>query len=486
MRLVLKLTLVIGLGLLAVLVVGAYLRVRREVAMFQDDMRHDHRALGQTVARAVAEVWKLKGRKVALDVVAHANAAHASVAVRWVRPDAAPGSSAAARVPSAALASLRKRTSTDLIVDEGDGLFCSYVPVGGPGSEYGALEITEPLSHQRQYVRTTVAHTVVTTGVMAIVAFCLAFLVGAWIVGRPVHALEAKARRVGGGDLSGPLELTRRDELAGLARELNSMCDHLAEAREHAAAETAARIATLEQLRHADRLSTIGKLAAGVAHELGTPLNVVQGRADMIQTGEATGDEALDSARIIKEQAQRMARIVRELMRFARHRELQRTATDLSAVARDTIELLAPVAEKRQVKLELAATAQPIVVPVDPALLQQSLANLVMNAVQASPAGSRVELDVQRCRLAAPVELGGAEGDYALVTVSDHGQGMAPDVAGRVFEPFFTTKDVGEGTGLGLAVSYGIIRDHGGWISVETEPGQGSVFTVHIPETPQA
>jgi two-component system NtrC family sensor kinase len=469
-----------------VLLVASYFRVQREVALFQNDMRHDHRVVGRTLARAVAEVWRLKGKRVALEVVAHANSAHGSVTVRWVHPDAPRGTPAAPRVSQPALASLREGRTTDLIVDEGDGLFCTYVPIHNTDAEYGAIEISEPLSHQRRYVRTTITQTAVTTGVVALVAVALAFLVGSWIVGRPVRALELKARRVGDGDLSMPLDLKRSDELGGLARELNAMCDRLAEAREHVQAETAARIATLEQLRHADRLSTVGKLSAGIAHELGTPLNVVQGRADMIQTGEVTGEEALDSARIIKEQAQRMSRIVRQLMQFARLRKPERAATDLREVARETIALLRPMADKRQVSVTLAPAAASTVAAVDPAQLQQSLTNLVMNAVQASPPGGVVQVDVGRRRGVAPADLGGTKGDYAFVSVVDRGPGMAPEVTSRVFEPFFTTKGIGEGTGLGLAVSFGIIREHGGWISVESKPGQGSIFTIHLPENTQS
>jgi two-component system NtrC family sensor kinase len=132
-------------------------------------------------------------------------------------------------------------------------VFCTYVPVKASDERYGAIEVSEPLTHQQRYVQATVVRTVLTTGVMSLVAVVLAFVVGSWVVGRPVRALEAKARSVGDGHLDTPLELNRRDELGGLAAELNSMCDRLAEARNRVEAETSARIATLTQLRHADR-----------------------------------------------------------------------------------------------------------------------------------------------------------------------------------------------------------------------------------------
>ncbi len=481
MKLVPKLTLIIGLSVVAVLAVGAHLRVQREVALFQDDMRRDHLVVGQTLARAVAEVWHLKGKSVALDVVAHANSTGAFVNVRWVRPDAPDGTPEAPHAVVSGRSLLQQGRSTDIILDEGDGVFCTYVPVKGTDASYGAIEVSEPLTHQQRYVRATVIRTILTTGVMSLVAVVLAFVVGSWIIGRPVRALEAKARRVGDGDLSTPLRLPRTDELGGLAEELNSMCDRLAQARDRVQAETAAKIAALTQLRHADRLSTVGKLSAGIAHELGTPLNVVQGRADMIRTGEVAGEEALDSARIIKEQAQRMSRIVRELMQFARRREPERSSADLRELARETIALLRPMTRKSDVTVTLSPTAAAKMLAVDPTQLQQSLTNLVMNAVHASSPGGVVEVDVGCRHQVSPAELGAVPGDYAFIAVADHGQGMSPEVIDCVFEPFFTTKGVGEGSGLGLAVAFGIVREHGGWISVESALGRGSVFTIYLP-----
>src|SRR5206468_11104743 len=127
-----------------------------------------------------------------------------------------------------------------------------------------------------------------------VIAGMLALVLGVLFIGRPISRLAAKARRVGTGDLSGPLQLSQRDELGELAKEINLMCERLAD-------ERSAREQATDQLRHADRLTTVGKLASGLAHELGTPLNVVAGRAKLIATGEVEGAEVIDSARIVAE-----------------------------------------------------------------------------------------------------------------------------------------------------------------------------------------
>jgi len=126
------------------------------------------------------------------------------------------------------------------------------------------------------------------------------------------------------------------------------------------------------------------------------------------------------------------------------------------------------------------------VVDGDPVLLEQAIANLVVNAVHASAGPGRVRILVGRGSARPPADHGGAPGAYVHVTVEDHGQGISAEALPHIFEPFFTTKGIGEGTGLGLPVSDGIAREHGGWIEVETTPAAGSRFTVYLPEAPAA
>jgi two-component system, NtrC family, sensor kinase len=265
---------------------------------------------------------------------------------------------------------------------------------------------------------------------------------------------------------------------------MNLMCDELARARETVAAETAGRIAALEQLRHADRLATVGKLSSGIAHELGTPLNVVSGRAKMIASGETAGPETAENARIIVSQAERMTKIIRQLLDFARRRQPQKEPTDLHAIVRQTLSLMRTIADKHKVSLETAGDAVPALAEVDGGQIQQALANLVLNGIQAMPHGGRLTVGLGLERTRPPADHGGPEADYLRLWVRDEGEGIEPEVLERVFEPFFTTKQVGEGTGLGLSVCYGIVREHGGWLAAESRPGEGSRFSIHLPPSP--
>jgi signal transduction histidine kinase len=233
------------------------------------------------------------------------------------------------------------------------------------------------------------------------------------------------------------------------------------------------RQSAIEQLRHAERLNVVGKLAAGVAHELGTPLNVIATTAELVDAERGTSDMVHTSCRVIIEQSERMATIIRQLLDFGRRGGADRSVTDLGALVQSTVALLRPLACKRRVELSLALPKTPVRAAVNGLEIGQVLSNLVLNAVQAMPNGGRsvIELRLERER--------GVE--IAVLSVSDEGTGIRPEDVPKVFDPFFTTKDVGEGSGLGLAVTYGIVADHGGRVNVETEWGRGSVFTVVLP-----
>ena len=343
----------------------------------------------------------------------------------------------------------------------------------------------EPLEVERTYIRRTILDTIGTTLTLDAVCAALAMLLGAWIVGRPIGALVEKARRVGTGDLGEPLRLRQKDELSRLATEMNAMCDRLVAANARVAAEMQARVEMLEQLRHADRLMTVGKLASGVAHELGTPLNVIEARASMIANGETTPEESVTCARAVVRGTERMTRIIRQLLAFARPSAPQKSRCDVSVVAQRTLELLQPLAEQRHVTLRVVGLS-PAVAEADAGQVEQALTNLVMNAAQAMDHPGPVEIRIDRVHARPPGDVGATEGDYIQMAVHDEGSGIPAEHLTRIFEPFFTTKDVGEGTGLGLAVTYGIIREHGGWITVTSEVGRGTTFTIHLPAAPLA
>jgi two-component system, NtrC family, sensor kinase len=460
-RLARKLIVAILLGLVLVLSVLGYLRVRRELAVFDMDMRRDHEVVARSLRSALLTAWHAGERGAALRAVAEA-ASDDRVRVRWLDSSAVP-----------APPSSNWRYSRFAVAIGGQAL--------------GTLEVSEARSDERAYVRDTVVQTVLATVALSGIASAIVIGLTLWFVGRPVRLLRDKMRRIGGGDLTGPLVLRQRDEMGELSRDINVMCDRLWEARQRIETETDGRLRAIEQLRHADRLATVGTLASGIAHELGTPLSVVLARARMMEEGQMSAADTTACARIIAGQVERMSTIIRQLLDFSRRRRSEtepspheRESASLGKLVAQTLTLVAPLAQRRQVHLGFSC-AEELVVTVDQGGVQQVVLNLVMNALQAMGHPGDLQLTLTRDRARPPAGVQASSSEYARLTVQDEGAGIAPDILPRVFEPFFTTKKQGEGTGLGLSVSYGIIREHGGWIDVASHPGAGSRFSVFLP-----
>ncbi|MGC8826037.1 MAG: ATP-binding protein, partial [Anaerolineae bacterium] len=230
------------------------------------------------------------------------------------------------------------------------------------------------------------------------------------------------------------------------------------------------------QMEQTERLSALGQIVAGVAHELNNPLTSVIGFGQLLLTGPLNEEARRDVERIVH-QARRMSRIVQNLLVFAREREPEWTATDLNAVIRQVIEMREHELTVGNIQVELELAEDLPVIRADPYQLQQVFFNLVPNAEQAMREAH------QGGRLTVRAALS-PDGEWIRAEVIDDGPGIPPQNLKRIFDPFFTTKEVGKGTGLGLSVCYGIVEEHGGRIWAESEYGKGAVFIVELPVRP--
>jgi signal transduction histidine kinase len=191
-------------------------------------------------------------------------------------------------------------------------------------------------------------------------------------------------------------------------------------------------------------------------------------------------EEAPESCKIIASQADRVTVIVRHLLDFARRRTPNRAEADLRELSERAALLLASLARKSNVKVVFDEDSNRVQAKVDASQIEQAVTNLVINAVHAMPKGGTVTVATRNTR-AAPPSAPEEERDCAVIEIRDEGEGIPETHLDRIFEPFFTTKGVGEGTGLGLSVTHGIIEDHEGWMTASSELGKGSVFTLYLP-----
>lgn len=229
--------------------------------------------------------------------------------------------------------------------------------------------------------------------------------------------------------------------------------------------------ALLGQLVRIEKLAALGELVGGVAHEINTPLTGILAFSQILGARTPPG-EAREAAESIAREAKRAARIVGQLLTFARQNPPERLRTDLNQVVRESAELRRPHLEQLGIALALDLDLRLPVTWADPFQLQQVFVNLLANAEQAL-AGRAPERTI-RVRTAR-------DGDGLLVAIADSGHGIAPEHLPHIFNPFFTTKPRGIGTGLGLSISHGIVREHGGALGVRSEPGRGAVFEVRLP-----
>ena len=484
MRLTLKITFAVMLGVVLIFSVYSYLSIQREREQLKKNLSREARHLGESMRVMVTEIWKQRGEAEALAFLERANRGYRDILVRWVWVEEKQPPEFRPRVPINQLEELYDEETVALLASSDDGrdFLLTYLPLLTDEGRIGAIELSESMDEMHDYVQESLRRSALVIGASIVSGLLLMALLGSLWINRPVRRLRAQAERIGRGDFSTGLTYTGSGELGELAKTIETMRGQLAEAREAERQANAAKIAALEELRHAERLATLGRLSAGMAHELGTPLNVIAGRAKMIGSAGLPPDDVQRSARIIGEQAERMTGIMRQLLSFARRGEARKQALDLNSALRSLRPLLEPLAAEQQVDLQVTEAEIPLPVHADPGQLQQVLLNLSLNGIQAMPEGGRLEV---RCQVAEdpqpPEKLAASEAGWVVVQISDQGGGIPPENLQAIFDPFFTTKEVGQGTGLGLSIAYGIIEDHGGWIGVESQPGEGSCFSVFLP-----
>ena len=354
----------------------------------------------------------------------------------------------------------------------------------------GVLDVRLSMTQADAMVRASerqLTYGLVATG-LAVVG--LSFLLLWALVLRPVKRLRCAMDKAGAGDLSARVPVRSADEMGQLARSWNDMTSDLGRAREELEGlnrtleervdqKTRELEHTHHQMMVVEKMASLGKLAAVVAHEINNPLAGIRTYARLLRRQFASGtaapptpEQAAETDRILQmvdSEAGRCGDIVRNLLAFSRQSGARLAEEDLAPVVERCRMLLNHQAALLDVTLEARAAKDLPKIVCDAAQVQQVILALAMNALEATPADGRVSIEAAR------------DGEGVKLVVADTGWGIPCEHLDRIFEPFFTTKEAGKGVGLGLAVVYGIVNGHHGRIDVQSELGQGTTFTVHLP-----
>lgn len=472
-------------GIIVLLVLVGNWHFETEIKRFETEFTAHGQEMAAVIAQIVATTWGERGQEAALQQMAAAVPGDARFSLNWL------GSSEdMERFPEAVrqqlFASRGQENSRQRVIscdEPGNRSRHFLVPLAyfGGGAE-GVLQFSRPLSPVAEFAQQALLQSLSVTAILALVGAAVTYWLIYSKIRRPLERLSSKAIEIGKGNLSADLVIKGDDELVHLAGIMNDMCTRLLIAQEKIHFENLARLKTLEQLRHTEKLSTIGQIAAGIAHEIGTPLNVVDGRAKMILGEPLMREEILACARIIKNQAEKMTAIIRQLLDFSRKK---RTACkdweNVVILVRQVFHLLTPLASKQGVALHLkTAPDLRALCCIDGQQIQQVLTNVIMNGIQATVGGGNVLVELSNIRIKSQMRTEDEPRDFLRIDIRDEGAGIDEALFEEIFTPFFTTKSVGLGTGLGLSIARELLEEHRGWIEVRNRPMGGAEFSLYL------
>ncbi len=489
----------IGLVVPIVVLIAAFgmLDEHRSRQRYRDELRREGRAVARSVQLAMEDALRDRQLQDVEKLVDQITGFERVLGIRLFDPDGSLRyqSDPLRAEPFLATEALgqvlagRRPAETQRLID-GQRVLTYILPLESPsGDLLGAVQLLQLESFIDEEARATRNAILALTVVLIVVTGLTVILVTRFVVSRPVEGFIGSIRTFQPGGGRARLPLRGGDELERLATEFNALWDRLDASHRSLVKEQEERRQAEDRLRNAERLAALGQLAAGLAHEIGTPLNVISGRAERLGRkgsgdGETVDREALRrDLRIITEQIERITRIVREMVEFARIKEPRLARTAVPEVLAGVLEFTEQRLDESGIRREtdLPGTLPPVLGDRDQ--LYEVFLNLVLNAADAMNRGDVLRVAAEPVRRAHP-ETGGEPREYLAVRVQDSGTGIAPEDLERVFDPFFTTKGVGRGSGLGMSVAYGIVREHDGWIDVESRVGEGTRVTVYLPTAP--
>jgi two-component system NtrC family sensor kinase len=344
-----------------------------------------------------------------------------------------------------------------------DWYITAYTPIRDPNDKViGALGVgvlESPFMRSRRLALGSFLGVVAFTTLISLLLLTLATR----SVLRPIGRIVKMSDRVAAGDLSARVKIRPPGEMGLLCRAIDQMADAVAQ-REEALEQT-----TRRQIGQSEKLASVGRMAAGIAHEINNPLTGLLTFEHLLKDEEGISQKGREYLDIMYKETSRMREIVMGLLNFSRESPAEMKLLDVNGIVRQWLTILRSQKEFENITIEEQLAEELPGVRGDANQLQQVLVNLSLNACEAMPGGGTLTIATRR------------EEETVLVSIADTGCGISEEHLEMIFDPFFTTKPVGKGTGLGLSVSYGIVRQHGGIMQVRSQEGQGTTFTFTLP-----
>ena len=478
-----KLTWYLLVGVLAVTALDAYLSLKRTRANLLDELRREVAAIGRTlrVSLDIAgdDAPERYFAQLAPGISGFENILGVVFYDREARIGAMSDSLQGRHLPDVDIRTvITSKTAVEGLFNEGSAQrYYRVEPItSSTGEGIAAFLILEDFPLFTREFRGRMVQNLLTIFMLLAVLSVIVSIVIRQSITQPLRAFTRRIEAIGQGRFDQRLHLDRQDEIGRLAQEFDRMCARLEEAHQRLVAEGEEKLRLERALHHSEKLAALGQLASRLAHEIGTPLNVIQGRAEQLLRRETLEERERAFIGVIVAQIDRISGFIRQLLTLARRPEPQLRLVQVNDLARRVREVVGErgLTAGAEVALDLASDVPPIVG--DPDQLQQVLLNLSVNALQAVETTGQVVLQT-RLRPAARPE----ESDTVEALVADTGPGIPSVDLPHIFEPFFTTKGRVGGTGLGLAICREIILSHGGEIRVESEMGRGTRFIVSLP-----
>lgn len=494
MPLTTRLVIFLMAALLVITGVYDYVRLTRDRDRLLDETREEARVFGETLALAVSRNVRWGRTSAELkDLLEDILARPGLLGVAIYDPDGqtvavtvAPEAEAP-RVDSAVRQVLATKQTTWARLDLGPEQVLRHVqPVRWPGGRVGALEVRQSLAGVGRAYWREVRERLLSRAIV-LVAFVLSIVaVTRWSITRPIRLLIQGARAVGEGDLGRRIDVSRRDEIGQLAAEFNRMAEALQAARQALVRQAEERLRLEQDVQQAQKLAAIGQLAAEAAHEIGTPLNVISGRAELLDRAVPRDHPDRRHLDVILAQTERIGESVRSLLEHMRPRRPELRPRAIAPILGQVADLLLPQCRRQEARIRLDLPVGLPEILGDADHLQQLFLNLLLNALDVSPRTGTVTVTTGDDPVlpeegrAATVR-GKVEAPSLAVHVIDQGEGIPPERLPHVFQPFFSTKAPRRGTGLGLPIAEQIVRAHRGMIEVLSVPGRGTEVVVRIP-----